>query len=125
MPAFGSKKKTAKVPATVKLDGKTYKVTAVAPYAFVGYDNLSSVLMGKYVKKIGKGAFSGCKKLSTLTIRSKKLDKSGVKRSLEGSFVAKIIVPQKKVKAYRKLFTKKNAGSKEKVSVAEKHPAKS
>lgn len=91
---------SAKVPDTVKISGKTYKVTAIAAGAFQGNKKLKKITVGKYVTKIPSKAFSGCtkltsiefkgsvtsigskafygaKNLSTLKINSKKLNKIG------------------------------------------------
>lgn len=116
-PAFGSKKNTAKVPDTVKIGKKTYKVTSIASYAFAGSDKLTEIEIGKYVKRIGKNAFDGCAKLKKITVDSKKLTKQGIKGALSGSSVKKVYAPEDKVKAYRKIFSKENAGSKGKVTV--------
>ena len=59
--------KTAKIPATIKLEGKTYKVTAVKAGAFKALKKLAKVSVGKNVKTIGKAAFSGCAKLKSVT----------------------------------------------------------
>ena len=64
-------KKTVKkitVPATVKVSGKTYKVTAVSANAFKGCKKLTSVTIGKNVTSIGKKAFYKCSKLKTVII---------------------------------------------------------
>ena len=47
-----------------KLDG--YVVTSIGKGAFSGCDNLSSITLPEGLKSIGKGAFSGCD--SNLTI---------------------------------------------------------
>lgn len=129
--------KTAKVtvPATVKVNGKTYKVTSIDTGAFKGNKQVTTLTVGKNVKtiganafanctklskltlgagvtKIGANAFKGAKKLKTLTISSKNLKKAGVKGALKGSSVKTIVVPKAKVKAYKKIFTKANCGKK-------------
>lgn len=65
-----SGKKAAKltVPATVKLNGASYKVTAVGKNAMKSA-KAKSVVLGKNVKTIQTGAFAKCKKLSTLTVK--------------------------------------------------------
>lgn len=55
------------IPDTIKIAGKTYKVTAVAANAFAGNTNITSVSIGKNVKKIGNNAFSGCTRLQNVT----------------------------------------------------------
>ena len=87
--------KTVTVPATVKIGGKTFKVT-----------------------KIAAGAFKGSK-ATKLVVKTKKLTKKSVKGCLKGSKIktvkvslGKKSVNKKYVKKYKKIFTKKNAGRK-------------
>lgn len=54
------------VPASVKIDGVTYKVTSVASNAFKGNKKITKVTVGSNVTSIGSGAFSGCTKLKTV-----------------------------------------------------------
>ena len=61
---------TIEVPATVKINGKTYKVTAIGAGAFKGCKNLTTVKIGANVKTIGDAAFKGCKNLKTVKIGS-------------------------------------------------------
>ena len=82
----------------------------------------TTMTLGAKVKKIKAGAFSGTD-IKTLTVKTKKLTKSRVKGSLKGSSVTKIKVKvgkakinKKYVKKYKKIFTKKIAGKKVKVS---------
>ena len=86
------------IPATVKINGKTFKVTGINAKAFKGT------------------------KVKTLTVKTKKLTKKSVKASLKSSKIktVKIKVGKKKlnrkyVKKYKKIFTKKNAGRKVKI----------
>ena len=51
------------------------------------------------------------KKLKTVKIKNTaKLTKSGVKKSLKGSYVKTVKVKKAKVKAYKKIFKKSNSG---------------
>jgi hypothetical protein len=61
-------KKTSSVaiPATVKIGGKVFKVTAVGASAFKGNKTLKTVTFGKNVTTIGSKAFYGCTALKTL-----------------------------------------------------------
>ena len=78
------KLKKVTIQKTVTINGKKYKVTAIA-----------------------KNAFKGCKKLKTITIKSVSLKKVG-KNAIKGiSKKAKIKVPKKYLKKYKKMFTKK------------------
>ena len=86
------------IPATVKISGKTFKVTGINAKAFKGT------------------------KVKTLTVKTKKLTKKSVKASLKSSKIktVKVSVGKKKVnrqyvKKYKKIFTKKNAGRKVKI----------
>ena len=67
------KAKKLTIPATVKVKGVTYKVTAISDKAFKGNKKLTSVTIGKNVTKIGKEAFSGCKNLKKITVTAGKL----------------------------------------------------
>ena len=61
------------IPATVKVKGVTYKVTAVSDKAFKGNKKLTTVTIGSNVTKIGKEAFAGCKNLKKITVTAGKL----------------------------------------------------
>jgi len=61
------------IPAKVKLGGHYYKVTSIAKNALKNSKKLKYAVIGKNVKKIGKKAFYGCKKLQYLYVKSKKL----------------------------------------------------
>jgi len=67
------KAKKLTIPATVKVKGVTYKVTAVSDKAFKGSKKLTTVTIGSNVTKIGKEAFSGCKNLKKITVTAGKL----------------------------------------------------
>ncbi len=64
---------------SVKLGGKDYKVVSVAANAFKGNKKITSVLIKKNVKTIGKNAFAGCTRLKKVTISSTKLTTIGAK----------------------------------------------
>ena len=68
-------KKAAKlsIPATVKVGGVTYKVTAIADKAFKGNKKLTIVTIGRNVKKIGKEAFAGCQNLKKISVTAGRL----------------------------------------------------
>lgn len=65
--SFAASMKTLTVPATVKLEGKTYKITSITANAFKNNKTLKKLTIGSNVKTIGNGAFSGCKALTTVT----------------------------------------------------------
>ena len=95
------------VPATVKIDGVTFKVTEISKNAFRNNKKLRQVTIGKNVTKIGANAFSGDKSLKKITIKSKFLKKVG-KNAFKGIHKnCKIKVPAKKLASYKKLLNKK------------------
>lgn len=102
--------KTVTIPASVKIKGETCSVTGVANKAFSGMKKLTTVTIGKNVQKIGKRAFYNDKKLKKITIKSKMLKKVA-KDALKKTYAKGTIkVPKSKKKAYAKLF--KNRGQK-------------
>lgn len=136
----GSTQKTVTVPAAIKLNGKTYKVTSIAAGAFkdntditsvkiggnvtsIGDNafykctNLKKVTIGSKVSKIGSKAFYGCKALMDVTIKTKKLNSSKVGNKAFKGIAGKAAfkVPKSKVKAYKSLLKAKGTGSKIKV----------
>ena len=60
----------ASIPATVKINGYTFKVTAIADSAFSGCSKLTKVTVGSNVKAIGNKSFYKCTKLTTFTASS-------------------------------------------------------
>ena len=97
------------IPATVKVNGKTVKVTAIAANAFKGMKKLTSVTIGKNVKKIGKNAFAGCSKLKKITIKTTKLTAKTVGANAFKGVHKKATVksPKAKKAAYKKILLKK------------------
>lgn len=61
---YTGKQTKVTIPATVKKDGVTFKVTSVGANALKGNKKVKTVTVGKYVTKIGNGAFQSCKVLS-------------------------------------------------------------
>ena len=98
------KLKKISVPAAVNYKGYSFKVTSIAPKALKGYKGLSNLVIGKNVKSIGKLAFSNCKKLKKITIKSKSLKKVGAKAFKGIHKNAVIKVPKKKLKVYKKIL---------------------
>ena len=112
-PAKNAKGKV-KVPAFVKVNGVTYQVTSVSGKAFKGNSKVTKIIIGKNVTKIGKKAFSKCKKLKLLVIKSRKLKAKNVAKNAFKGITKKttVKVPKLKIKAYRKLLRKKGLSSK-------------
>ena len=65
----------------------------------------STVVLGKNVRKISKGAFKNFKKATTLVVKTKKLKKLTVMGSLKGSKVKVKIGKKKTNKRYKTIFT--------------------
>ena len=107
--------KSLSIPATVKINGVTYKVTSIANNAFKNCKKLRKITIGANVTSIGKNAFSKAKALKTITVKSKKLKKVG-KGAFKGIHKKAVIkVPKAKLKKYKKLF--KGKGQKKTVKI--------
>ena len=111
------KVKKVTIPATVKINGITYKVTSIGKDAFKGCTKMTSVTIGKNVSKIGTKAFYGCKKLKDITIKTTKLKSSTVgKNAFKGTpKSAKVKVPKNSLKSYKKFLYKKGIHKKAKI----------
>lgn len=111
----GTKNKKAtkiEIPAKVSYSGQTYKVTSIADKALQKNKKIKTVVIGSNVNEIGKSAFSGCSKLSTIEVKSKSVKQIG-KNALKGiKSNATIKVPKAKLTAYKKLFKGKGQSSK-------------
>ena len=99
-------KGTLTIPASIRVNGITYKVTSISANAFKNNKKITKVIIGKNVKSIGNNAFYGCKKLKTIKITTKKLTKGNVgKNAFKGIYSkVKIQVPASKLKSYKKLL---------------------
>lgn len=142
----GLKKKTAAitVPATVKYNNITYKVTAIGAKAFIKNTRAKKIVIGANVQTIGAFAFANCTKAKTITIGknvktigkqafynvksavkitvlTKKLTAKTVKAgAFKGAGASKgkkltVTVPKAKKKAYKKLLVKKGLSKKAKI----------
>ena len=103
------------VPATVKINGYTFNVTAIGDKAFNGCTKLKKVTIGSKVTTIGKQAFNGCKALTSITVNSKVLKTVGASALKGISAKAVIKVPAAKLSAYQKLL--KGKGQKSSVKI--------
>ena len=99
--------KIIKVAKEVKIGGVKYKITSIGNSAFKNNKNIAKVYVGNNVKKIGKYAFFGCKKLKRVVIKSKVLKKIG-KKALYRKGGKKLIIksPSGKKKKYKELLKK-------------------
>lgn len=122
--AAGTGSSTATVPA---LNVKTVTAASVdAAVAGAGERGKAATAfaLGAKTKTISKSAFAGQKQIRVLVVESKKLTKNSVRGSLKGSGVTTVEVQvssstktnAKYVKKYKKIFTKKIAGKKAKVT---------
>ena len=102
--------KAVQVPPTVTINKAVYRVTVVAASACAGRGKVTKVTIGANVEAIGGKAFSKCKKLKTLTVKSKLLTPAGCRKCLKGSSVTAVKVPKAKKKAYKKIFKKSVCG---------------
>ena len=91
------------IPATIKYEGVTYKVTAIADNACKDNKKLKTVKIGSNVKTIGKKAFYGCKKLTSVTIGSK-VTTIGESAFQNCTVLKKITIPSKVSKIGKKAF---------------------
>ncbi len=66
------------IPATVTYKGKNFKVTAIYKGAFKNKTGITAVIFGSNIATVGSEAFSGCRKLKTVTL-NKGLTKLGNK----------------------------------------------
>ena len=84
---IGFKKKSLKkvsIKSKLTINGVKYKVTAIAKKAFKNNKKIKTVVIGKNVKKIGKGAFAGCKNLKYIKVKSKNIKKLLKKSGYKG-----------------------------------------
>ena len=116
-----SSTKKVTIPDSIQINGFTYKLTAVNDKAFYKKTKLTTVTIGKNVKKIGKSAFYGCKNLKTLNIKTTKLKSSTVgKKAFSGTYKKIVVnVPKKSYSAYKKFLFK--AGIKETGKIKKKY----
>lgn len=89
-----------KIPETIKINGYTFKVTAIAKNAFAKNKKIKSVTIGKNVTSIGQGAFQNCKMLKSVQIKGTSL-KTINKNAFKGiSKKAVVRVPKKQKRSY-------------------------
>ena len=108
------KSKTVVVPDTIKLGGKTFKVTAIGKAAFKKNVKVTKVTLGKNVKTIGAKAFYGCKKLRTVVIKNTQMTGKTVGSGAFTGTYAKMTVkvPSKKLKSYKTILLKRGVSKK-------------
>ena len=100
------KAKRMTIPAVIKVNGVTYKVTSIGAKAFNGSKKLSKVTVGTNIKKISNNAFFKCRSLKTVTIKSVLLTKKTANKKAFKGISRKMVmkVPKKMKKVYVKIF---------------------
>ena len=100
------KAKRVTIPAVIKVNGVTYKVTSIGAKAFNGNKKLTKVTIGTNIKKLSNNAFFKCRSLKTVTIKSVLLTKkTASKRAFKGISRKMVMkVPKKMKKVYVKIF---------------------
>lgn len=101
-------KGTVVIPATVTLQGTTYKVTSIAAKAFYNNKKLKKIVIGKNVVQIGKKAFYGCTNLKNIVIKTKELTAKTVgKKAFYKVHKKAVVKVPKKCKKQYKIWLKK------------------
>ena len=107
-------RKALTIPTTVKIGGKSFRVTAIGTSAMSGAKKLTTVKIGANIMTVGAKAFYGCSKLSNVTIFGTKLTtaKPGANAFKGIRSNCRFKVPASRVSAYKKLLRAKGAGPK-------------
>lgn len=123
------KASSIKIPAAVKYNGITYKVTSVGAKAFAKNKKIKKVTIGSNVKTIKARAFENCKNLKSVTVGTglTTIDKYAFSKEKKGCVLTikskrlktvktainyktknmTVKVPKSKLKSYKKLLKKK------------------
>ena len=103
--AKGKKAATIAIPSTITINGKKFKVTSIAPKAFLKNKTVKKVVVGNNVKVVGTKAFYNAKKLHTITIGK---NVTTIKSQAFGKLpkLKKVVVRSKKLKKLKKIKKK-------------------
>ena len=103
--AKGKKAATIAIPSTITINGKKFKVTSIAPKAFLKNKTVKKVVIGNNVKVVGTKAFYNAKKLYTITIGK---NVTTIKSQAFGKLpkIKKVVVRSKKLKKLKKIKKK-------------------
>ena len=115
---IGNKVKTSvTIPTTIKIKGATYKVTEISTNAFKNNRKLKKVVIGQNIVKIGKNAFYGCKKLTSITIKSSRLTLKNIGKNAFKNTIPKatVKVPKKQKALYNQILKKRGLNKKAKI----------
>lgn len=101
-----AKKKSITIPAIIKADGISYKVTEVGANAFKNNKNVKKVVIGANVVKIANKAFNKCPNLKSVVIKTTLLTKKTASKKCFSKVNKKMVikVSKKSKKTYAKIF---------------------
>ena len=101
-------KATVKIPAAVTFEGVSCKVTAIGSKAFSGCKKLKTVTIGNNVTTIEANAFFNCKKLTKVNVGKKlsKVNKNAFKKCTAKKITVKLPKNLKKNKKLKNQLTK-------------------
>ncbi|MCI8507037.1 MAG: leucine-rich repeat domain-containing protein [Lachnospiraceae bacterium] len=94
---------TVNIPSVVMIDNISYDVTAIADNAFKNNKKLKKVVISSKILTIGNAAFSGCKKLATVTMGAN-VTTIGKNAFYNCIALKKIVIPKAVVKIGSKAF---------------------
>lgn len=94
-------KSKATVPATLTVNGVTYKVTSLGTKSLSNWNKVKTIVLSENVKTIQKSAFQNCKKLRTIIVKNAKPTKFYAK-AFKGVNTKKITIK------FSKKMSKKN-----------------
>lgn len=102
----GKNAKKVVIPDYLKLNGKKYKVVFIGMESFKNMKKIRSLTIGKNVKWISAKAFTGCKRLEYINIKTKNLGDITVASDAFAGMAknVKVKVPKKKYKSYKSLL---------------------
>lgn len=118
---LSSDRKNVVIPATVRIDGVTYKVTAIEKNAFKNNQKITKISIGKNIAKIGRRAFYNCKNVKIIMVKTsklkkKKIGKSAFSKTGKSNYDKLVVkVPANKKKAYRTILKAKGLSGKAKL----------
>lgn len=99
-------KKVVKIPNTITISGKKYKVTAIGKNAFKGNKKVKKIVLGKNIKTIKSSAFKNCKGVKSIIIQNKNCKYAGKKIWKNINAKVKLYVPKSGLAKQKKLLKK-------------------
>lgn len=95
--------KNVEVPVSVKMNGISYKVTAISADAFKNHKKLKSVSIADCVLSIGRNAFYGCSGLKDVSM-GRNIKTIGEQAFYKCTALPKIVIPEKVSRIGRQAF---------------------